>query len=133
MGGMSSEQVQPSVLPFVAAQQLVDHHCHGILRSGGDVAGLLNEADGDAAADGLPFDSLAGLAFRRWCPPLLGLPPHASVADYAERRAGLDPAEVNRRFLGASGLRALCVDTGYAPAGPPDPAADATAPVPSPA
>jgi hypothetical protein len=122
MEGMSSEQVQPSVLPFVAAQQLVDHHCHGILRAGGDLAELLNEADGNATADGLPFDSLAGLAFRRWCPPLLGLPSHASAGSYAERRAALGADEVNRRFLGASGLAALCVDTGYAPAGLTSPA-----------
>ena len=114
---MSSETQRPSVLPFVAAQQLVDHHCHGILRAGGDLAGLLNEADGDATADGMPFDSLAGLALRRWCPPLLGLPSHASAESYAERRAALGPDEVNRRFLGACGLAALCVDTGYAPAG----------------
>jgi len=112
-----SEPVQPSVLPFVAAQPLVDHHCHGILRSGGDLAGLLNEADGAATADGLPFDSLAGLAFRRWCPPLLGLPSHAGTGAYAERRAALGADEVSRRFLGACGLAALCVDTGYAPAG----------------
>ena len=116
MEGMS-EPVQPSVLAFVAAQPLVDHHCHGILRSGGDLAGLLNEADGAATADGLPFDSLAGLAFRRWCPPLLGLPSHASTGAYAERRAALGADEVSRRFLGACGLAALCVDTGYAPAG----------------
>jgi uncharacterized protein len=115
---MSSMSVaQSSVLPFVAAQPLVDHHCHGVLRAGGDLAGLLNEADGAAVADGMAFDSLAGLAFRRWCPPLLGLEPHASIEDYAERRAGLDAAEVNRRFLEASGLSALCVDTGYAPGG----------------
>jgi hypothetical protein len=122
MEGMSSEQVRPSVLPFVAAQQLVDHHCHGILRAGGDLAGLLNEADGDATADGLPFDTLAGLAFRRWCPPLLGLPSHASAGSYAERRAALSADEVNRRFLGACGLATLCVDTGYAPAGLTSPA-----------
>jgi hypothetical protein len=118
MEGMSVEPV----LPFVAAQQLVDHHCHGILRAGGDLAGLLNEADGAATADGLPFDSLAGLAFRRWCPPLLGLPAHASVLAYAERRAALGAAEVSRRFLGACGLAALCVDTGYAPGGLTSPA-----------
>jgi uncharacterized protein len=118
-----------SMLSFVAAQPLVDHHCHGVLRAGGDryppggpppvppdVAGLLNEADGDATADGMPFDSLAGLALRRWCPPLLGLPPHASAGAYAERRAELGGNEVSRRFLGASGLAALCVDTGYTPA-----------------
>ncbi|HEX7163968.1 MAG TPA: amidohydrolase family protein [Trebonia sp.] len=118
---------RPSVLPFVAAQPLVDHHCHGVLRAGGDgsrpesgpldLAGLLNEADGAAVADGMPFDSLAGFALRRWCPPLLGLPPHADAAAYAQRRAALGGGEVGRRFLAASGLAALCVDTGYAPAG----------------
>jgi uncharacterized protein len=104
------------MLPFVAAQPLLDHHCHGLLRSSGDLAGLLNEADGAATAAGMPFDSLAGLALRRWCPPLLGLPPHASVESYQHRRAALGWAEVSRRFLSASGLAALCVDTGYTPA-----------------
>jgi uncharacterized protein len=126
MSSMPVEQSQPSLLPFVAAQPLVDHHCHGVLRTGGDLAGLLNEADGDAVADGMAFDSLAGLAFRRWCPPLLGLPPHASLDDYAKRRGALTAAELNRRFLGASGLRALCVDTGYVPAEPPVFPADTT-------
>ncbi len=105
-----------AMLPFVAAQPLLDHHCHGLLRSSGDLAGLLNEADGAATASGMPFDSLAGLALRRWCPPLLGLPPHASVESYQDRRAALGWDEVSRRFLGASGLAALCVDTGYTPA-----------------
>jgi hypothetical protein len=124
-----SEPSQLPLLPFVAAQPLIDHHCHGVLRAAGgatagaaadagpDLAGLLNEADGAATADGMPFDSLAGLALRRWCPPLLGLPPHASARAYQERRAALDGEEVTRRFLGASGLAALCVDTGYTPAG----------------
>src|SRR3984957_3960180 len=122
---MPSEPVQPSLLPFVAAQQFVDHHCHGILRAEGDLAGLLNEADGDATAAGLPFDPLAGLAFRRWCPPLLGLPSHASAGSYAERRAALGAEEVSRRFLGACGLAALCADTGYAPDGLESPAGTA--------
>jgi len=117
MDGMaSSEPPQPPLLPFVAAQPLVDHHCHGVLRAGGDLAGLLNEAEGAAVADGMPFDSLAGLAFRRWCPPLLGLEPHASIEAYQERRAALDGAEVSQRFLHAAGLDALCVDSGYTPA-----------------
>ena len=124
MDGMS-EHSQPPLLPFVAAQPLIDHHCHGVLRAGGDghlldpveLAGLLNEADGAATADGMPLDSLAGFALRRWCPPLLGLSPHADAAAYTERRAALGGDEVSRRFLGASGLAALCVDTGYAPAG----------------
>jgi len=90
---MSTDRTIPrtpeGMLPFVAAQPLVDHHCHGLLRSGGDLAGLLNEADGAATAAGMPFDSLAGLALRRWCAPPLDLPPHASAESYQERRAAL--------------------------------------------
>jgi uncharacterized protein len=112
-----TERVVPTLLPFIAAQRLTDHHCHGVLRSGGDVEALLNEADGAAAGGGLAFDSLAGLAFRRWCPPLLDLPAHTALEDYQARRAALGAPEVTRRFLAASGLGALCVDTGYAPDG----------------
>src|SRR5258707_15684563 len=86
-----------SVLPFVAAQPLTDHHCHGVLAEGGDLEELLTEGDGGAGAGGTAFDSLAGLAFRRWCPPLLGLPAHAPVEQYAARRGELGGAEVNRR------------------------------------
>jgi hypothetical protein len=116
MGTMSLERPQPALLPFVAEQPLLDHHCHGVLAAGGDLPGMLNEAEGAAVAGGLPFDSLAGLAFRRWCPPLLDLPAHASMPDYEERRTALGGSEVNRRFLAASGLAGLCVDTGYTPA-----------------
>ncbi len=110
---MSSERTVATLLPFVAAQPLTDHHCHGLLRAGGDLEGLLNE--GGKTGAGTAFDSLAGLALRRWCPPLLDLPAHTSVADYQARRAELGVAEVNRRFLAASGLGALLVDTGFAP------------------
>jgi hypothetical protein len=103
------------LLPFVADQPLTDHHCHGVLSAGGDLETLLSEADGDAAR-GLAFDSLAGLAFRKWCPPLLDLPAHAPVARYQARRAELGADEVNRRFLTSCGLSMLCVDTGYTPA-----------------
>jgi uncharacterized protein len=104
-----------SILPFIASARLTDHHCHGVLREGGDLEELLNEGDGGPAAGGTVFDSLAGLAFRRWCPPLLDLPAHAALAEYEARRRELGEAEVNRRFLAAAGLDALCVDTGYTP------------------
>jgi uncharacterized protein len=106
----------PGLLPFVASAPLVDHHCHGVLAATAPVEPLLNEADGAAVADGMALDSLAGLALRKWCPPLLGLPAHAPAADYQARRDALGAPEVNRRFLSACGLAALCVDTGYAPA-----------------
>src|SRR5215471_8960012 len=112
---MSSERKVASHLPFVAAQRLTDHHCHGVLRAGGDLEALLTEGEGGESAGGTAFDSLAGLAFRRWCPPLLDLPAHVSVVEYRTRRAALGEAEVNRRFLAAAGLGSLLVDTGYTP------------------
>jgi predicted TIM-barrel fold metal-dependent hydrolase len=61
------------------------------------------------------FDSQAGFMFRRLCPPVLGLPPHAELGDYVARRAELGSTEVSKRFLAAAGASALCVDTGYVP------------------
>jgi uncharacterized protein len=104
------------LVPFVAEQRLVDHHCHGVLLRDADEAtleALLTE--GGAFPGGSPFDSAVGVAFRRLCPPVLGLFPGAPVNEYAERRAVLGAGTVNRRFLRAAGLASLCVDTGYAP------------------
>jgi predicted TIM-barrel fold metal-dependent hydrolase len=58
------------------------------------------------------LDSQLGAAVRRWCPPVLDLPPHAPVPAYLDRRAELGVVEVNRRLLTAAGLSALLVDTG---------------------
>lgn len=98
--------------PFLASARLTDHHCHGVLRDGGDPEALLTEGDGGECAGGTAFDSLAGLSFRRWCPPVLGLPAHAPADEYVRRRGELGAAEVARRFLAAAGLGTLCVDTG---------------------
>ncbi len=104
------------LLPCVAEQALVDHHCHGVLGRDADEATLesmLNE--GSSWPGGSVFDSQAGFAFRRLCPPVLGLAPHAELADYAARRAELGAAEVSKRFLAAAGVSVLCVDTGFTP------------------
>ncbi|GLY91039.1 amidohydrolase family protein [Actinoallomurus iriomotensis] len=106
----------PSPLPFVANLRLVDHHCHGV--AGRDLdrsafESLLTEAKGPGPLGGTLFDSQLGFAVRRWCAPVLDLPPHAPADDYLARRADLGFAEVNRRFLREAGLAALCVDTGY--------------------
>ena len=106
----------PDLLSCVAEQPLVDHHCHGVLYRDADQATLeswLNE--GAAWPGGSQFDSQAGFAFRRLCPPVLGLPPRAELADYVTRRAELGATEVSKRFLVAAGLSALCVDTGFTP------------------
>ncbi|HEV2260344.1 MAG TPA: amidohydrolase family protein [Streptosporangiaceae bacterium] len=106
----------PELLACVAEQALVDHHCHGVLLGDAEEATLesmLNE--GAAWPGGSVFDSQAGFAFRRLCPPVLGLPPHAELADYVLRRAEIGTTEVSKRFLTAAGLSALCVDTGFTP------------------
>ncbi|NMH93064.1 amidohydrolase family protein [Pseudonocardia bannensis] len=93
---------------------LIDHHCHSVLAGPADAAAfgaLLTEGATPSWAD--PFDSALGLSVRRWCAPVLDLPPHAPASDYLARRAELGPAEVTRRLLTASGTTALFVDTGF--------------------
>ncbi len=106
----------PELLPCVAEQALVDHHCHGVLARDADEATLESLlTEGVGWPGGSVFDSQAGLAFRRLCPPVLGLPPHAELPDYVARRAELGATEVSRRFLVAAGVSVLCVDTGFTP------------------
>jgi hypothetical protein len=106
----------PELLGCVAEQPLVDHHCHGVLYHDADEATLESMlSEGAAWPGGSLFDSQAGFAFRRLCPPVLGLPPRAELADYVLRRAELGASEVSKRFLEAAGMSALCVDTGFTP------------------
>ena len=106
----------PDLLHCVAEQALVDHHCHGVLARDADEATLESMlTEGAGWPGGSVFDSQAGLAFRRLCPPVLGLPPHAEPMDYVARRAELGATEVSKRFLVAAGVSVLCVDTGYTP------------------
>ncbi len=106
----------PELLPWVAEQALVDHHCHGVLCRDADEATLESMlTEGDGWPGGSAFDSQAGLAFGRLCPPVLGLPPHAGLGDYVGRRTELGATEVSKRFLLAAGVSVLCVDTGYTP------------------
>src|SRR5580700_9942822 len=110
-----------TLLACVAEQALVDHHCHGVLVRDADEATLesmLNEGAAltmNAGPGGSMFDSQAGFAFRRLCPPVLGLPPHAELPDYVLRRTELGTTEVSKRFLVAAGMSAMCVDTGFTP------------------
>ncbi|QFG20445.1 amidohydrolase family protein [Actinomadura sp. WMMB 499] len=115
-----------AVLEYLESLPLVDHHCHGVFEADLDRSAFeaaLTEADAAGPPGASLFDSQIGFALRRWCPPVLDLDAHAEPDDYLERRADLGAAEVNRRFLAAAGLRALCVDTGHAPRPILDPAA----------
>ncbi|MFJ8311954.1 MULTISPECIES: amidohydrolase family protein [unclassified Streptomyces] len=94
---------------------LVDHHCHGVLRSDpddADFASFLTESDAPAAPGTSFFDTQLGFAVRRWCPPLLGLEPHCPPERYLARRRELGAREANRLLLSASGITTFLVDTG---------------------
>jgi uncharacterized protein len=98
---------------------LIDHHCHGVVTTDLDRAGfeaLMNESRGPSPWGTTLFDSMLGLAIRRWCAPVLDLEPHASPESYLARRAALGVAEVNRRLVGAAGIETFLVDTGLTPA-----------------
>ena len=93
---------------------LIDHHCHGLVLDPLDrpaFEGLLNEAAGPPALGTSFFDSMLGLAVRRWCAPVLGLEPAVDADAYLTRRAELG-AEASRRLVRAAGVATFLVDTG---------------------
>ena len=99
---------------------LVDHHCHGILTDDLDrpaFEGLMNEAVRAAPLGTTLFDSTLGWAIRRHCAPLLDLEPLAPADAYLARRTELGGAEVSRRLMAATGIGTLLVDTGLGPDG----------------
>jgi len=96
--------------------RLIDHHCHGATTCDLDRAGfeaLATESDQPPPAGCSALDSQLGFALRRWCAPVLGLPPHAGGDAYLARRSELGPVEVNRRLLRAAEVDAYLVDTGF--------------------
>jgi uncharacterized protein len=100
----------------LAGLALTDHHVHPAL--GGELSRarfeqLITESGRAAPAGTTQFDSQLGLAVRRWCGPVLGLPPSAPAEDYLARRAELGPAEATGRLLRASGIGHFLIDTGY--------------------
>ena len=97
---------------------LLDHHCHGLVTEDLDRAGfeaMMNEAGGPSRLGTSLFDSMLGLAIRRWCAPVLDLAPHASPEDYLSRRRQLGAEEVNRRLVTEAGISTFLVDTGLTP------------------
>ena len=95
---------------------LLDHHCHGVVRTDLDRAGfesLASESDWPAPPGQTHLDSQAGMAIRAICAPPLDLPRHIDAATYLRRRAELGANEVNRRLLRATGIRTYFVETGY--------------------
>lgn len=100
----------------VGAIALVDHHVHPALATELSAAGLeelITESDRPGPPGTTRFDSQLGVAIRRWCCPVLGLPASAPAAAYIERRHELGAAAVTRRLLRAAGVSHLLIDTGY--------------------
>ncbi|MGH3566406.1 MAG: amidohydrolase family protein [Pseudonocardia sp.] len=100
----------------VEALRLVDHHVHGASTADLDRIGFeagLTESAWPAPSGTSHLDSQLGFAVRRWCAPVLDLPPHVDVDTYLARRHELGAAEVTRRFLAASGIGWFLVETGY--------------------
>src|SRR5829696_9248737 len=94
---------------------LVDHHCHGILTADlGREAfeGLMNEAVRAAPLGTTVFDSSLGWAIRRHCAPVLGLEPLAPPDAYLARRAELGGPVASRTLMSATGIGTFLVDTG---------------------
>src|SRR6266487_3223614 len=99
------------------AFRLVDQHCHGVVGGELDAPAFerwLTEA-GELPPHRDPFDSMLGLAVRRWCAPVLDLPALATRDEYLERRAELGWREVTERLLRAAGVATWLVDTGFVP------------------
>ena len=93
---------------------LVDHHCHGLVLDDLDrvsFEGLMNEAAGQSPLGTTFFDSMLGLAIRKWCAPVLGMEPHASAEDYLVRRQELG-AEASRLLVAAARIESFLIDTG---------------------
>jgi len=104
--------------PRYTGGALVDHHCHGLVRRELDRAAfesLMNEGGAPGALGTTFFDSMLGLAVRRWCAPVLGLEPLAEPDVYLQRRAELGSAEVDQRLVAAAGIADFVVDTGFEP------------------
>jgi predicted TIM-barrel fold metal-dependent hydrolase len=105
-----------SVEETLAGSLLVDHHCHGVVAGDLDrdaFESFINEGFDRPASGTSHFDTPIGLAVRRWCAPVLDLEPFTPAETYVAKRLELGAREVNERFLRASGLQALFLDSGY--------------------
>ena len=100
----------------VEALRLVDHHVHGAATRDLDGAGFeasLTESPWPSPTGTTHLDSQLGFAARRWCAPVLDLPPHTDADAYLARRRELGSQEATRRLLAASGIGWFLVETGY--------------------
>ncbi len=97
---------------------LVDQYSHGAVH--GDLGiGAFETHLAEAAGSTGPappgttfFDSRAGLAVRRWCPPLLGLEPHCEPVRYLARRRELGAYRAGHLLLRGAGIGTFLLAAG---------------------
>jgi predicted TIM-barrel fold metal-dependent hydrolase len=110
-------QVPEALADHLRDVQLIDHHVHGAFNKPIDRAGFeasINEGSTDPVPDFMTmFDSPLGFAIRRWCAPVLDLPPHAPADEYWARRSELGPDELTTAMLARAGVSRWVVDTGF--------------------
>jgi uncharacterized protein len=97
---------------------LIDHHCHGVAphdQQWEEFEDGLSEAFAPAPAGTTHWDKPIGLSIRGRCAPVLDLEKFCTPEAYMERRLDLGADEVNRRFMRASGLEAVLIDSGNNP------------------
>lgn len=99
-----------------ARARLLDVHCHGYDPRDLGLGAFEALLPGEAAPGTTLFDSPAGYAVRRWCPPLLGLPPHCPPAHYLARRRELGAYRAARLLLRGAGATGYVVGGGNGPA-----------------
>jgi len=114
--GLDLSEDAADLLRTLDSLPLIDHHVHGATTQNlarADLEQMLTESDRAVPAWMTAFDSQVGLAVRRWCAPILDLPPHAPPEEYVRRRLDLGGVEVTRRLLQASGIGCFVLETGF--------------------
>ena len=96
--------------------QLIDHHCHGLMRSEltrADFELLATESDWPEPAGQTIFDSPFGITVRAEVSPLLGLDRHADADTYWQARAAVGQAALGKLLMPMTGIDTLIIDSGF--------------------
>lgn len=111
------DRVPEALADHIRGIRLVDHHVHGAFNKPVERAGFeasINEGSTDPVPAFMTmFDSPLGLAIRRWCAPVLGLPARTSADEYWARRSEFRPDELTTAMLTKAGVSRWVVDTGF--------------------
>ncbi|ARZ70696.1 amidohydrolase [Streptomyces albireticuli] len=97
---------------------IVDQHSHGAVQGELGLGRFETHLAAAAGSTGPAppgttfFDSRAGLAVLRWCPPLLGLEPFCAPVRYLARRRELGAYRAGRLLLRGAGIGTFLLESG---------------------